>query len=219
MNDDDDVPYLMDVNDAATPSEWRLATLPAIIGRGSTCDVIVRSLRVSRRHASIERTNKGYLLRNLKDSNLTFVGGKLITECLLTEGSEIGLASPEPMFVFFSSGKTYLGIKSPALPEAAVIVDDHRLVYDVNTTKFKCGQFVFELPRSERLLLRYFLDHEGRLCSQAEIANAVFERDFDKQEIYSLVYKINKRLREELPAVFARKPIRNIEKEGYIFEQ
>lgn len=65
----------------------------AVIGRDPSCEVVLRERAVSRRHAEIEWTYQGYVLRDLGSSNGTFVNAAEVDEILLMDDDliEVGL--------------------------------------------------------------------------------------------------------------------------------
>ncbi len=65
----------------------------ATIGRDETCDVQLADPAVSRRHAEMEWTYRGYRLRDLGSRNGTFVNAVEIEDALLYDGDliEVGL--------------------------------------------------------------------------------------------------------------------------------
>ncbi|MFO8081452.1 MAG: DUF3662 and FHA domain-containing protein [Armatimonadota bacterium] len=65
----------------------------AVIGRDPGCEIVLDEPAVSRRHAQIEWTYQGYVLRDLGSSNGTFVNSTEIDESLLSEDDliEVGL--------------------------------------------------------------------------------------------------------------------------------
>ncbi|MFW5866572.1 MAG: FhaA domain-containing protein [Armatimonadota bacterium] len=65
----------------------------AVIGRDPSCEVVLDEAAVSRRHAEIEWTYQGYVIRDLGSSNGTFVNTAEIDEALLSEDDliEVGL--------------------------------------------------------------------------------------------------------------------------------
>ncbi|MFP4249658.1 MAG: FhaA domain-containing protein [Armatimonadota bacterium] len=65
----------------------------AVIGRDPGCEITLDEPAVSRRHAQIEWTYEGYVLRDLGSSNGTFVNSVEIAEALLSEDDliEVGL--------------------------------------------------------------------------------------------------------------------------------
>ncbi len=62
---------------------------PTTLGRGLDNDVVIADASVSRHHATIERRNDGFALRDLGSSNGTWVGGERITEAHLTDGDSV----------------------------------------------------------------------------------------------------------------------------------
>lgn len=65
----------------------------AVIGRDPACEVVLEEAAVSRRHAEIEWTYQGYVIRDLGSSNGTFVNSAEIGETFLAENDliEVGL--------------------------------------------------------------------------------------------------------------------------------
>ncbi len=58
------------------------------IGRDGSCDVVVENIGASRCHATIEKTEEGYVLADLKSHNGTFVGGEKVFHHKLRETDE-----------------------------------------------------------------------------------------------------------------------------------
>jgi len=63
----------------------------ALLGRGPDCDLRLDVPQASRRHAAIEWTDEGFMLRDLGSANGTLVNGNLVTAALLTPGDVIGI--------------------------------------------------------------------------------------------------------------------------------
>lgn len=61
------------------------------IGRGVDNDLVIRDVRVSRQHASIEPAPDGWVVRDLQSTNGTFVDGRRIEETGVRPGSEVSL--------------------------------------------------------------------------------------------------------------------------------
>jgi pSer/pThr/pTyr-binding forkhead associated (FHA) protein len=68
--------------------EYTVAGLSLVIGRDATCDVVIVGEAVSRRHAEIMATPKGYILVDTS-TNGTFVNGKRIAERQLLARADV----------------------------------------------------------------------------------------------------------------------------------
>jgi ABC transport system ATP-binding/permease protein len=63
-----------------------------LIGRLSTCDLVLDDPEVSRRHALVRQVNERYLLEDLDSSNGTYVNDQLIKQTELQEGDLIQIS-------------------------------------------------------------------------------------------------------------------------------
>jgi pSer/pThr/pTyr-binding forkhead associated (FHA) protein len=70
----------------------------AVVGRDSDCDVPLASRSVSRRHALLEKTADGWILRDLGSANGTFLGGGRVTEVPLPPGAALRFGEVEAVF-------------------------------------------------------------------------------------------------------------------------
>jgi pSer/pThr/pTyr-binding forkhead associated (FHA) protein len=70
----------------------------AVVGRDSDCDVSLSSRSVSRRHALLEKTTDGWILRDLGSANGTFLGGGRVTEVSLPPGAALRFGEVEAVF-------------------------------------------------------------------------------------------------------------------------
>ena len=61
------------------------------LGRHPNCDVVLDSPAVSRRHALIVRSKKGWLLQDLGSRNGTFVNDKRVQRAYLAPGDQINI--------------------------------------------------------------------------------------------------------------------------------
>jgi ABC transport system ATP-binding/permease protein len=72
--------------------EYKLASMPVVIGREHTCDVPIFSGYVSRRHARLSQQGSAYLVEDLGSRNGTFVNGERVAAPrALKTGDEISL--------------------------------------------------------------------------------------------------------------------------------
>lgn len=71
---------------------------PLVIGRMSTCDVVLSDPNVSRRHAELRRESGRWLLVDLGSTNGTLVNGKLAREHELRGGEDLSFGTSELRF-------------------------------------------------------------------------------------------------------------------------
>jgi EAL domain-containing protein (putative c-di-GMP-specific phosphodiesterase class I) len=77
---------------------FTLTVLPATIGRAETNDLRVVVPAVSKQHAVFLSHAQGCCIRDLGSTNGTFVNGRRVTECVLTDGDIIHLGPVEFCF-------------------------------------------------------------------------------------------------------------------------
>src|SRR5262245_9709107 len=73
----------------ALTGEIRPADRPLQIGRGTSCDVVLADLAVSRRHARIEWQGAELVLVDLGSSGGTWVNGERVERCRLRTGDVV----------------------------------------------------------------------------------------------------------------------------------
>lgn len=97
--------------DHGETSEVELGLAPLSIGRGDTNALVLKDDLASRRHAVIERTQSGYLLKDLGSSNGTWFKDERLGERLLQDGDELRI------------GRTTIVFSEPAPAEATIRFD------------------------------------------------------------------------------------------------
>jgi pSer/pThr/pTyr-binding forkhead associated (FHA) protein len=70
----------------------------AVVGRDLDCDVPLASRSVSRRHALVEKTPNGWVVRDLGSANGTSVGGARVREAPLVTGTTMRFGDVEAVF-------------------------------------------------------------------------------------------------------------------------
>ena len=85
---------LVVLNDEGEPREKISVTrTPVVIGRMSTCDVVLADPNVSRRHAELRRDGTDWVVEDLGSTNGTLVDGKLAKTHSLTGGETLGFGT------------------------------------------------------------------------------------------------------------------------------
>ena len=70
----------------------------AVVGRDPDCDVSLTSRSVSRRHALVEKTPNGWVVRDLGSANGTSVNGARVTEAPLEKGTAVRFGEVDAVF-------------------------------------------------------------------------------------------------------------------------
>lgn len=70
----------------------------AVVGRDADCEVVLKGRSVSRKHAVLERTPNGWLVRDLGSANGLFVDGRRVSEAPLAAGASLRFGDVEASF-------------------------------------------------------------------------------------------------------------------------
>jgi pSer/pThr/pTyr-binding forkhead associated (FHA) protein len=92
----------------------------AVIGRDPDCDIRLASRSVSRRHALVEKTPNGWVVRDLGSANGTRVNGARVTEAPLVAGAAVMFGEVEALFAVEAREPTGAGrlLSSLSVPPA-----------------------------------------------------------------------------------------------------
>jgi DNA-binding response OmpR family regulator len=179
-----------------------------ILGRAEGCDIILPGQLISRRHASISRVDKHYVLEDLNSHNGTTINGQRLTgPWQLHDGDCIELGGLRRLF-FVDDEATSTRPQAPAigiwLDEAAqdVWVDGQRLYPRLSPAQFS--------------LLQLLVAQAGRICTRAEIVAAIWPNTADgvsEDAIDSVIKRVRARL-SEVPR--GDRYVRNVRGRGLI---
>jgi DNA-binding response OmpR family regulator len=179
-----------------------------ILGRAEGCDIILPGQLISRRHASISRVDKHYVLEDLNSHNGTTINGQRLTgPWQLHDGDCIELGGLRRLF-FVDDEATSTRPQAPAtgiwLDEAAqdVWVDGQRLYPRLSPAQFS--------------LLQLLVAQAGRICTRAEIVAAIWPNTADgvsEDAIDSVIKRVRARL-SEVPC--GDRYVRNVRGRGLI---
>ena len=69
--------------------DWTGSTTQVLIGRGSSCDLVIEHRTVSRRHAQLFFREGSWILIDLRSTNGTFINGSRVRRSQLLPGDEL----------------------------------------------------------------------------------------------------------------------------------
>ena len=81
------------VVDGTAKREYVLTANSAVIGRGRECNVRLKDLAASSRHAAIISVRKDSIIEDLDSTNGTYVNGEAISKQVLLDGDVIQIGS------------------------------------------------------------------------------------------------------------------------------
>ncbi len=131
-----------------TPSEERLRTKLALekteinIGRSSDNDFVINNIKVSRKHAKLEKANGEWFIQDLESSNGTFINGKRIKKSKVRPGDVITIGGiPLNLERLFAGEKEISGDIQIAADELTFRVSNKIIVDQIGLTIMP-GEFV-----------------------------------------------------------------------------
>lgn len=193
----DDIPVVVSASGEAEHGRWPLERDVFLIGRGEDCDLVIASRQVSRHHARIMRSDRGFLLEDLGSKNGTHLNGKRIDEpALLQDGDEIQIALAQRL--------TFIGSEAtiPLSLEDASQMGLGRLRMDVDAHRVWVAGTELDPPLSppQFRLLELLYRKPGRVVGRDEIASVVWPGTegigVSDQAIDALVRRLRDRLSE-----------------------
>jgi len=187
-----DMPMLIVHEGELEGERWVIDKEKVIIGRGSSCDVVIPERQVSREHAQIERVDEGFLLRDLNSKNGTYVNGQQVSSepFQLKDGDDIQIALCAKMGFVAADATLPLELTGPdrglRIDRAAhqVFINGHELTPPLSAAQYR--------------LLELLMDHEGQVVSRDDIVYAVWSEEealgVSEQAIDALVRRLRDRL-------------------------
>jgi hypothetical protein len=187
-----DLPMLIVYDGELEGQRWVIDKEQMIIGRGTSCDIVLPERQVSRQHAQIERDNVGYLLRDLGSKNSTCVNGEEVRDkpYRLKDGDEIQLALCVKMGFIGADATLPLALSGP----------NRGLHIDQAARRVFIGGLELTPPLSvaQYRLLELLFEREGEVISRDAIVEAVWPEEetmgISEQAIDALVRRLRDRI-------------------------
>jgi len=187
-----DLPMLIIYDGELEGQRWVIDKEQMIIGRGTSCDIVLPERQVSRQHAQIERDNVGYLLRDLGSKNSTCVNGEEVRDkpYRLKDGDEIQLALCVKMGFIGADATLPLALSGP----------NRGLHIDQAARRVFIGGLELTPPLSvaQYRLLELLFEREGEVISRDAIVEAVWPEEetmgISEQAIDALVRRLRDRI-------------------------
>jgi DNA-binding winged helix-turn-helix (wHTH) protein len=192
--DEKDYPILVAINGPLKGDRWSLDR-PLVMGRESSCDVVIPDRQVSRYHARLTPGVTGVVLEDLGSKNGTNYNGNALTgQVVLQDGDTLQIAVVQE-FQFLSSDAT--------MPLNAEPVRSSRLMLDMRARQVWVNQKQMTPPLSAQQfqLIWVLYQNAGKVVTRPELISAVWGDEQSAGVTDQALDALIRRLRDRLAAM------------------
>jgi DNA-binding winged helix-turn-helix (wHTH) protein len=191
MDHSEEFPMLVAQDGPLKGQRWPLSR-PLVMGRESTCDIVIADRQVSRFHARLTPTHEGVVLEDLGSKNGTNHNGTEVTgPVMLQDGDTVGVAVAQ-QFLFLTSDAT--------MPLAEGVGRPGRLLMDQKSRRVWVNQqqMVPPLSAQQFKLLWLLYESQGQVISRTDLVTVVWGEDqvvgVSDQALDALIRRLRDRL-------------------------
>ena len=166
-----------------------------MLGRESTCDVVIADRQVSRFHARLTPTPEGVILEDLGSKNGTHHNGNPLASPVMLQDGDLVQVSFVQEFMFFTSDATMPLTEGSGKPGRLVMEQKSRRVW-VNQK-----QVVPPLSAQQFKLLWLLYESAGQVISRMDLVSAVWGEDQAAGVSDQALDALIRRLRDRLAAL------------------
>jgi len=212
----DEVPFLVAQTGPLNGQRWplRRATL---IGRESTCDIVIADRQVSRHHARVSITMEGILLEDLGSKNGTHYNGQSLEQSVFLQDGDVIQIALAQKFVYLSSDST-IPLDESDLDNIEILVNREPIKEELTRLRLdkRSRRVWVNIPEGENSiteteilpplsvsqfrLLELLYDNQGRVVPRQDLVVAVWgkEQAFEvsEQALDALVRRLRDRISE-----------------------
>jgi hypothetical protein len=163
------------------------------IGRDAGCDLVLASQYVSRVHARVLRTDRGFVVEDLGSTNgIELNGARVLEATTLGPGDRLVIGNVT-VNVLEANVDLFSTQRLPGGPVPPIVCD--AATWDVWVRGRKLER---RLSRQEFALVSALADGSGAVRSREELGRAVWpEGDFDLNMLHQLVHRLKEKLGPE----------------------
>ncbi len=191
MDRTEEFPMLVAQEGPLKGQRWPLSR-PLVLGRESSCDVVIANRQVSRFHARLTPTDEGIILEDLGSKNGTHHNGSMLSSPVMLQDGDIVQISLIQEFLFLTSDATMPLAEGSGRPGRLVMDQKSRRVW-VNQK-----QIVPPLSAQQFKLLWYLYENHGQVISRPDLVAAVWGEDqaagVSDQALDALIRRLRDRL-------------------------
>lgn len=192
----EEVPFLVAQSGPLLGQRWALLD-KTVLGRESTCDIVIADRQVSRHHARLTPTPEGAVLEDLGSKNGIHHNGQLLVDPIqLNDGDIIQIALAQ-QFVYLSSDATI-----PLVVDETDLqpFQQNRLRLEKRSRRVWIGddEILPPLSASQFKLLELLYQHQDRVVSRTKLIEHVWGEEnavvVSDQALDALVRRLRDRL-------------------------
>lgn len=193
----EEYPMLVAQEGPLSDQRWPLART-VVLGRDSTCDIVIPDRQVSRYHARITPTQEGMILEDLGSKNGTHCNGTPLTAPLVLQDGDMVQIAMIQKLQFLTSDATMPLTEGAGRPG--------RLMMDARSRRVWINQQQLEPPLSAQQykLLWLLYENQGQVISRADLIAVVWGEEqsvgVSDQALDALIRRLRDRLASLDPA-------------------
>ncbi len=187
----EEYPLLVAQEGPLSDQRWPLART-VVLGRDSTCDIVIPDRQVSRYHARITPTQEGMILEDLGSKNGTHCNGTPLAAPLVLQDGDVVQIALAQQFQFLTSDAT--------MPLTEGIARSGRLMMDVRSRRVWINQqqLVPPLSAQQFKLLWLLYENQSQVISRADLIAVVWGEEqsvgVSDQALDALIRRLRDRL-------------------------
>jgi len=187
----EEYPMLVAQDGPLTDQRWPLART-VVLGRDSTCDIVIPDRQVSRYHARITPTQEGMILEDLGSKNGTHCNGTVLTAPLVLQDGDMVQIALAQKFQYLTSDAT--------MPLSDVAGRPGRLMVDARSRRVWINQqqLVPPLSAQQFTLLWLLYENQGQVISRPDLISVVWGEEqsagVSDQALDALIRRLRDRL-------------------------
>lgn len=187
----EEYPMLVAQEGPLNDQRWPLART-VVLGRDSTCDIVIPDRQVSRYHARITPTKEGMILEDLGSKNGTHCNGTALTAPLVLQDGDMVQVALAQKFQYLTSDAT--------MPLSDVAGRPGRLMVDARSRRVWINQqqLVPPLSAQQFKLLWLLYENQGQVISRPDLISVVWGEEqsagVSDQALDALIRRLRDRL-------------------------
>jgi hypothetical protein len=187
----EEYPMLVAQEGPLNNQRWPLART-VVLGRDSTCDVVIPDRQVSRYHARITPTQEGMILEDLGSKNGTHCNGTALAAPLVLQDGDMVQIALAQTFQYLTSDAT--------MPLSDLAGRPGRLMVDARSRRVWISQqqLVPPLSAQQFKLLWLLYENQGQVISRPDLISVVWGEDqsagVSDQALDALIRRLRDRL-------------------------